>query len=51
MLMSRPIKPRVAKKPDDFESNPLNLFLDVKKEDVASRTPRQRLEIISEDDE
>ena len=48
-LMSRPIKPRVAVKPDDFHKNPMSLFLDVKKEDLTTRTARPRIEIISED--
>ena len=48
-LMSRPIKPRIAAKPDDFHKNPMSLFLDVKKEDLAKRTARPRIEIISED--
>jgi hypothetical protein len=49
-LMSRPIKPRVAAKPDEYNKNPLNIFLDVKKEDLTTRTARQRIEIISEDE-
>jgi hypothetical protein len=47
--MSRPIKPRVAVKPDDYATNPLNIFLDIKKEDLVTRTVRPRMEIISED--
>ena len=47
--MSRPIKPRVAVKPDDFHKNPMSLFLDVKKEDLTTRTARPRSEIVSED--
>ena len=48
-LMSRPIKPRAAVKPDEFHKNPMSIFLDVKKEDLIKRTPRPRIEIISED--
>ena len=48
--MSRPIKPRVAVPPDDYYNNPLNLFLDVKKEDLITRTAIPRMEIISEDE-
>lgn len=44
-LMSRPIKPRVKHKPDDYEKNPLNIFLDIPKEEVLSSTPQPRLEI------
>ena len=44
-LMSRPIKPRVKHKPDEFEQNPLNIFLDVSKEDIKT-VPRPRMEII-----
>jgi hypothetical protein len=47
--MARPIKPRVAVKPDEFHKNPMSIFLDIKKEDIATPTPRPRFEIISED--
>lgn len=46
---SRPIKPRIPTKPDDFYKNPLSVYLDIKREDIASRTPRPRMQIISED--
>jgi hypothetical protein len=49
-LMSRPIKPRVAAKDDGYATNPLNIFLDVKKEDLGKRTARTTFEIISEDE-
>lgn len=48
--MARPIKPRVAAKKDDYANNPLNFALDIKKEDLAPRTARQRIEIIEEDE-
>lgn len=44
-LMSRPIKPRKAAKPDDYASNPLNMFLDIPKEDIKA-TPKQPRTII-----
>ena len=47
--MSRPIKPRARVVPDDYASNPLNIFLDIKKEDIITRTAIPRIEIISED--
>jgi hypothetical protein len=47
--MSRPIKPRVAAKPDEFYKSPMSMYLDVKKEDLTTRTARPRIEIISED--
>ncbi len=47
--MARPIKPRVASKPDEYSKSPLSLFLDIKKEDIVSHSPRQRMTIISED--
>ncbi len=47
--MSRPIKPRVAAKPDEFHKNPMSLFLDIKREDVTSPARIPRMEIISED--
>ena len=46
-LMSRPIKPRMAKKPDDFASNPLNMFLDISKDDIKASKKRPRMQIIS----
>ena len=49
MCMARPIKPRQTVKPDEFHKNPLSMFLDVKKEDLTTRTARPRIEIISED--
>lgn len=48
--MSRPIKPRITKKPDDFQNNPLHLFLDINREDITSVKTRPRMEIISEDE-
>ena len=47
--MSRPIKPRMAVKPDEFHKNPMSLFLDIKREDVTSPARLPRMEIISED--
>ena len=51
MLMSRPIKPRVAVKPDDYYKNPMNVYLDISKGDLTTRTARPRMEIISEEEE
>jgi hypothetical protein len=48
-LMSRPIKPRIAKKPDEYYSNPMFTALDIKKEDLIKRTVNPRMEIISEE--
>jgi hypothetical protein len=50
MLMSRPIKPRVAMKPDEFYKNPLNMYLGIEKGDLMTRTARPRMEIISEEE-
>jgi hypothetical protein len=47
--MSRPIKPRVAVKPDEFHKNPMSLFLDIKREDITNPARLPRMEIISED--
>ena len=47
--MSRPIKPRMSRKPDTYATSPLNLYLDIKKEDLSPRTARPRMEILSED--
>ena len=49
MLMSRPIKPRVEVKPDEFHKNPMSLFLDIKREDITNPARLPRMEIISED--
>ena len=42
-LMSRPIKPRKASKPDDYANNPLNIFLDIPKEDIKAKPKKPRL--------
>lgn len=44
--MARPIKPRMTQKPDEYENNPLNLFLDIPKEDIKAVSRRPRMEII-----
>jgi hypothetical protein len=44
--MARPIKPRMAQKPDEYENNPLNLFLDIPKEDIKAVSRKPRMEII-----
>jgi hypothetical protein len=47
--MSRPIKPRVSNKPDDYTGkNPLNLFLDIPKEDLGKAKARPRMMIIKD---
>lgn len=48
-LMSRPIKPRMQAKPDEFASNPMHLFLDIKREDITATARRPRMEIINGD--
>ena len=45
--MSRPITPRMAAKPDEYASNPLNIFLDIPKEDIMAAQNRPRMQIIS----
>jgi hypothetical protein len=47
--MSRPIKPRIPRKPDEYYKSPLNMYLDIKKDDLTTRTARPRMEIISEE--
>ena len=49
--MSRPIKPRVASKPDEYYKSPLNMYLDIERSDLSTRTVRPRMEIISEDEQ
>ena len=46
--MSRPIKPRVAKKPDEYVNNPLNIYLDIPKENLGTATARPRMMIIKD---
>lgn len=44
VLMSRPIKPRVNNKPDDFTGkNPLNIYLDINKDDIRPMPKRPRM--------
>ena len=43
MLMSRPIKPRTAPMPDEYANNPLNVYLDIPKEDLKPRTRTPRI--------
>ena len=45
--MSRPITPRMAAKPDEYATNPLNIFLDIPKEDIMAAQNRPRMQIIS----
>ena len=47
--MSRPIKPRMSKKPDEYAKNPMHLFLDIRKEDIIAAPRRPRMEIIDGD--
>ncbi len=47
-LMNRPIKPRIPRQRDNFSSNPLNMFLDISKEDIKKTAQkRPRMQIIS----
>lgn len=45
--MSRPIKPRIAAQPDGYAENPLNVFLDIPREDIRTAEKRPRMQIIS----
>ena len=47
--MSRPIKPRVAAKPDTYSETPMAMFLDIPKEDIKAVSRRPRMEIINGD--
>ena len=49
--MSRPIKPRIPSKPDEYYKSPLYTALDIDKSDLMTRTPRPRMQIISEDND
>jgi hypothetical protein len=46
-LMSRPIKPRVTKKANDFKNSALHLFLDIEQKDVMKPPSIQRMEIMN----
>ena len=48
-LMSRPIKPRVAVKPDKYNETPMAMFLDIPKENITTASRRPRMEIIDGD--
>lgn len=48
-LMSRPIKPRVKAQPDGYASNPLNLFLDIPKENLTTPPVIPKMRIIEGD--
>lgn len=45
MCMSRPIKPTVKKAKDEYQTNPLNLFLDIPKENLIA-TEKRKIEYI-----
>ena len=48
MLMSRPIKPRLAPKPDEYAKTPMAMFLDIPKEDIVKRKQKPRIQFIGE---
>lgn len=48
VCMSRPIKPRVRKYPDEYELTPQSMFLDIPKEDIIAKPKRQRMEVIED---
>ena len=45
-LMSRPIKPRMAVKPDKYNESPTALFLDIPKENIVAKPKKSRMEVI-----
>jgi hypothetical protein len=47
-LQSRPLKPRIPQKPDEYINNPLNVYLNIPKENLKPLPKRQRM-IIKED--
>ena len=46
-LMSRPIKPRTAPKPDEYINSPLHTILDIDKKDLTKRSVRPKMTIIN----
>lgn len=49
LCMARPIKPRLPFRPDEFERNPMHLFLDIRREDITAAQRMPRMEIIDGD--
>lgn len=49
LCMARPIKPRLPVRPDEFERNPMHLFLDIRREDITAAQRMPRMEIIDGD--
>ena len=47
--MARPIKPRIAAKPDEYAQSPMAMFLDIPKEDIKTVSRRPRMEVINGD--
>ena len=45
-LMSRPIKPRMAVKPDKYNESPTAMFLDIPKENIVAKPKKSRMEVI-----
>lgn len=48
LCMSRPIKPRMAKKPDGYETTPQHLYLDIPRENIIAREKHKRFEVITD---
>ena len=46
VMMSRPIKPRMAAVDDEYSKNPMSVFLDIPKEDIKAVAKRPRFEVI-----
>ena len=45
-LMSRPIKPRMAVKPDKYNESPTAMFLDIPKENIVAKPKKSRMGVI-----
>lgn len=45
-LMSRPIKPKMPSKPDEYSKTPQSMYLDIAKEDIIAKPTRSRVEIL-----
>lgn len=48
-LMSRPIKPRVKFQEDKEDNSPLNIFLDIPKNEIITASRKPRMEILHEE--
>lgn len=49
LLMSRPIKPRMAAVPDEYAKTPQSMYLDIDKKDIIAKPKMARMQIIDKE--